>query len=241
MKKFYSILLLITVLGFSLAGCNSPTDNDLEKRVEILESQVAEMEQILIDIEVIKGLNGQNKYYLPEDDSSIFTAVSAEEFEVNPNIDTSIAPSYAIDNGEYVEFKTVMNRLVGKYFDNATVPKAMLGSKIEVSINYTDYTKEELMARTIMMINELVNYDWYIIGGSEIYFVFYGPMDTCYIKLLNQTLRSTFITITPEVIMEGAYEVQLYKFITDKEEVQRLYDKLLIDEQYQGYVLNYTE
>jgi hypothetical protein len=235
MKKLLLIFSLLLVL--SLGACNiAPDDTDLENRVDILETQVNELEQILIDLEVIEGLNKQREYYIPQS-----TGVSAMSYEVlGDELDKSKAPSYVLDvEDNYITFDMVAELLVEKYFgSNANVEDAYIGFIVVIKLSSMDITQEEYMAKLILLLEELSNYDWYIIGSCEVYIQsdFNG---TAYIKVPVQTMRSTFITLTPFTIYNGLYEIQLFGHSFDNELVQQYYDEYVVSELYNGYVLDY--
>ena len=243
MKKLLLVITLLLVLF--MGACESaPQDTELQDRVTVLEGQVDELEQILIDLEFIEGLNGQREYYLPQtNETSMFNfqSVSANEVELlGTELDKSKAPSYVLDiNEEYIAFKDVVQLLVDKYYsDEVTIDTALIGFQIKMVLTVGDVSQEELMAQTILLINELSLYDFYILGGSELYIQFVGSIWS-YIIVPIQTMRSSFITITPEVIYNGIYEVRLFQFDYDSEQVQALYDDYVTNGIYNGYVLDY--
>ena len=249
MKKI--LILLVMLFTITLIGCGeepynyTPDIQDLQNQINEQQTQIDlmqdayselyedydEMYQILEDIGVIEGLNGQRAYYLP-------TALSLEL--LGTELDKDKAPDYVLDiNGDYISFETVADLLVEKYFGNlVTVDEAVVGFQLKMVLSHGDITANEFMARLIFMINELSLYDFYIIGSSEIYIqTVYGG--TSYIKIPMQTLRSDFITLTPEVIYSGTYEIQLFQMAFNKVTVQTLYDDFVLNETFTGYVLDY--
>jgi hypothetical protein len=244
MKKLLLLITLVLVIG--LGACESAPDNtellELENRVVELESKVDELEQILVDIEVIEGLNGQKEYYIPDAKHSIFnvSSVGASDIELlGTELDKASAPSYVLDeNGDYVPFDDVVQKLVTKYYGNVDVEDSYIGFQIKIVLSIGDMSQEEFMAKTIMLINEISQYDFYIIGGSELYIQLHDS-SYGYVKLPIQTMRSSFITITPEVIYNGLYEIQLMQLNYDKAQVQTLYDEYVASGLYDGYVLDY--
>jgi hypothetical protein len=249
MKKLLTVIISL-VLVFSLGACKSASnDTDLEKRVETLEAQVEELEAILVDLEIIEGLNGQREYYLPETNNeySVFNSqtLSASDIELTgEEIDTLNAPSYLLDaDGKYIEFETVMDLLIAKYYGgdvNAT--KALLGGQIQIELDVKNIEMEEYMAKLIMLVEELAHYDFYIIGSSEISILLdRDSLTSGYMIIPIPTMRSTFITFTPEVFYTGSYEIQLYRMTFNKDEVQTLYDGYELEGTYDGFVLDYTE
>ena len=247
MKKLLSILITL-MLVLIIAGCNSPApntviDTTLEDRVTVLEEQVAELEQVLVDIEIIEGLNGQREYYLPKTESTLlnFTSVSAGTIELmGDELDKASAPSYVLDVDEnYIPFYDVMELLVAKYFtDDVSLHTASIGFQIKAVILTENINKEDYVARLILMIDELSNYDFYIIGGSELYIQ--SQIDgMTYITIPVQTLRSSFITMTADVMIEGTYEITSYGLEYDGVQVKALYDGYVTAETFAGYVLDY--
>lgn len=237
MKKLYgSILIAILIV---LVGCQSPTDTDLEKRVDTLEQQVSELESILVDLQVIEGLNGQREYYLPQEQSTMFQGVSAYSVELlNNELDTTLAPTYVLDeNDNYVEFEQLAKLLSIKYYGEDLVTSANMGSVVEIILDKPDLTQEEFVARTALMIVELSEYDFYIIGSSELV-IQTNFNSTSRIILPIQTLRSSFITIDAISIINGIYEIrkQGLTYITD--DVLAYYNDYITNETYNGYVLN---
>jgi len=248
-KLLIGLISLMLVLG--IAGCNSPApDVELENRVtgletqvDLLETQVEELEQILIDLEIIEGLNGQREYYLPRQESTMFnvTSVSAGDVELlGDELDKVSAPSYVLDVDEnYIPFYNVMELLIDKYFnEDVTLHSASIGSQVSAVVLTDDVNINDYFARLFLMIEELSNYDFYIIGGSELYIQSQIEGMT-YIIIPIQTLRSSFITMTADVFIEGTYEISSYRLDYDNETVKRLYEQYVIDETFTGYVLDY--
>ncbi len=235
MKKLLLMFSLLLVL--SLGACNSvPTDTDLENRVDILEQQVSELEQILIDLEIIEGLNGQREYFVPQ-----ATGLSAMAYEVlGAELNTKDAPSYVLnDKSEYIPFYDVVELLVAKYYgDEVQLNTALIGFQVKITLEIGDISLEEFMAQTIMLIDELSHYDFYLISASELYIQLdnnpYG-----YIKIPMQTLRSSFITMTPQLIIEGTYEVILFQLDYDNKLVEQFHTAYKTSKNYDGYVLDY--
>ncbi len=54
-----------------------------------------------------------------------------------------------------------------------------------------------------------------------------------------QTLRSDFVTITPEVIYSGWYEIDVYGMSYIPSMVQSTYDGLVLSELFNGFVLDF--
>lgn len=230
MKKL--LIVLVALFSFTLLGCDNENEIEvLENRVAELESRVDEIETLLTEMEFIEGINGQREYYTP-------TALSIQL--LGEELDKTKAPSYVLDNEEnYINFSQVAQLLVTKYFGTSvTITTAEIGYQVKLMLQNHEITQEEYLTRMILLIDELSNYDFYIIGSSEIYIQanFDG---TSYIKIPIQTLRSSFVTITPEVIYSRLYEVKIYRMTFDIETVQSLYNDFVANETFVGYVLNY--
>lgn len=242
MKK---ILLVLTIASvFMLGACSNAPDKvqELENRIAILEAQMLEVEDILVNIEVIEGLNGQKEYYIPDNSNtaSNFVGVSAQSILLGDELDKSKSPSYVLDeNDEYVNFDKVVELLIEKYFgDKVTIVNSKIGFQIKIVLEPNEISQSEYMARLILMIEELSNYDFYIIGGSELYIqTNFGG--TSWVIIPIQTLRSSFITITPAVVYNGLYEIDIYNHYYNPTTVQTLYDEYVLSGLYVGYALNY--
>jgi len=136
MKKLLTILLTF-ILVIGLGACAPSQDTkELEDRIEILEEQMLEVEDILVNIEVIEGLNGQREYYIPSTSTvSKFVGVSASDVEpLGDALDKTKAPDYVLDiNEEYISFEQVAQLLVDKYFENnVLLTSATIGFQIKL-------------------------------------------------------------------------------------------------------------
>ena len=245
MKKI--ILVLTIMLSVILLGACASSDDttELENRLELLELQVSEIEQILIDLQFIEGLNGEREYYLPDNytiQNTIYQGVSATEYEtLGSELDKSKAPSYVLDiNGDYIPFIDLANMLVDKYYGtNVVINTASIGIQTELVIEPNSLTQDEFIARTILLVEELSNYDFYIIGSSQLVRqTFYEG--TSRITIPIQTLRSSFITMTPEIIINGTYEIRKTGLTYNSENIILLYNEYVASELYSGYVLDFN-
>lgn len=243
MKK-YLITLAVIVLAFVVVGVNQIS---LNNKVNDLEQQVYDLNEELDGLQYIEGLNGQREYY-----STTALAYEPILYSIGETIDTSIAPSYVLDDsGNYVTFEDLALLLTDKYFPEKDFlfVSAEIGSQVSIKYGVT-YTMsvEEYMARVIFLIEELSNYDFYIIGSSEltINILFEGGANSC-LKVPVQTLRSSFITLTPECYYNQWYEILFYGIgngldVTfDTELTATYYNDFDTSGVFDGYVLNYTE
>ena len=243
MKKLIILLFTITSV-MVLVGCESTPDTDLEDRVTVLETQVDELEEILINLEVIEGLNGQREYYIPnsnDDEESLYQGVSAVEYEtLGTELDKANSPSYVLDiNEEYIPFIDVANLLVDKYYGaNVTVNSATIGATTEIILDSVPFTQEEYIARTVLLVEELSNYDFYIISSSQLVIqTQFGS--TARITIPIATLRSSFITMNADIIINGTYEIRKTGLNYDSVLVKDLYNQYVASETYINYVLDF--
>jgi len=257
MKKI--LALFIVIFSFTLVSCNevAVTEQDYSADIELLQEQLSvlesklelldsgyeqlyanydEMQKLLVEIGVIEGLNGQNAYYLP-------TALSFEL--LGTELEKDKAPSYVLDeNEDYVPFADVAQLLVDKYFSGIlTVGSTDLRDVVYIYIEDFDnviMSQNEYLARSILMLEELGNYDFYIIGSTGIQLsTSFEYIGTASIKIPMQSLRSEFITLTPEVIYTGAYEVSITQMTYNIALVQAYYDGYVLNETFSGYVLDF--
>ena len=240
MKKL--LVVILALFSFALVGCgnesalqNETAIAELQDDIDALEIKVEQLQNQLDNLQYIEGMNGQREYYIP-------TALSLEL--LGEELDKSKAPSYVLDeNEDYIPFDDVAEKLMNKYFeDKVTLYDAKVGMQVLIYLlpieGEDGIEEDEFMARAILMIEELSNYDFYIIGSSQLQIqtVFSG---TSWIIIPIQTLRSSFVTITPEVIYQSLYEVDVYHITYDQVAVQNYYDAFVASGEYDGYVLNY--
>ena len=215
--------------------------SNVSNAITVLESDVFnnaelidELEQVLISIEVIEGLNGQKVYYIP-DQATLVTLGAYTQSQ----IDAEKAPSYVLDEeGLYIEFEEVVNKLLDKYFVDYDLFMAELGSELIIQF-FTDYTEEEFVARSVLMIEELSHYDFYIIGSSQL-MIYTNYEGTSWLKVPMQTMRSTFITMTSDVFIDGLYEIDYFNLGFDEALTKSLYEQYVADKTFDGYVLDYN-
>lgn len=221
----------IDVLISTISNAITVLENDVFSNADLID----ELEQVLISIEVIEGLNGQKVYYVPEQNAIVTLSALS-----NDKIDKSKAPSYIMDeNDEYIDFEEVVNKLATKYYgENANVIEASLSFQAKINID-TTLDKHTFIARTILFIQELSDYEFYIIGSSQLYIQTNTFGATSYITVPIQTLRSSFITMDKDVFANGWYEVNYHNLVYDVATVEALLLQYNLDGTYIGYVLDY--
>jgi len=207
MKKLLVILTILSVLVLGACSPNAEPYDDTKVTEDIinLELQYQEMLDYLETLGVIDGLNGQSEIFIkPDYTLNYLSAVTMIDSEKN-YMDKSKAPEYLFDeNGDFVDANELGALLKMKYY-GTTVHEDdwyVVGFqyKMRIRINNDDFTPAQFMARTILMVEELRNYDFYIIGSSEVYLMLSYNGAWVHIKIPVQTMRSDFITITPTVI-----------------------------------------
>lgn len=217
--------------------------SDIEDRLDELDLTILQLEEILVNIEVIEGLNGQKEYYIPNDILLTPQTMSANVMGIEvlgDELNKDKAPSYVLDaNGNYLQYQTVVHRLLNKYYGAYTLYDAKLGFQVGFSIDVT-LSKEEFVARSILLIEEISNYDFYIISSSQLYIQVNCFGGTSAIIIPIATLRSSFITLNAEVMIAGLYEITYFNLYFDNTLVQELYDGYVLSGAYDGYVLDFN-
>lgn len=245
MKK---LLLLVStlVLIIGLGACNSAPDTiDYVTRDE-MELEINQLWAILEDIGVIEGLNGQREYYIQDNKvptGVLFTKVSAFEIEtLGIELDKTKAPSYILDlDGNYVPFEDLAQLLLQKYYGvglGQGFARINFQARIQTDIT-SELTIDEFVARTILMFEEIRQYDWYIIGSSEFYMYLTFNGATVEVSIPIQTMRADWLTMTPEVIYNSWYEISIKHISYNNTQVQAFYDEYVTNGTFNGYVLDY--
>ena len=243
--------ILILILGFimvlSLASC-VPTQglNEYRSDLEDLEIRVAEMEYILDNLGILTGLNGQQSYYIvpqEEQTASIFQNVSAME-EMVSDLDKSKLPPYLFDlEGNPVSFNDVGELLLAKYYgSNAydeTYYRVGFQTKIRMTITDENMTIDQFMARTILMVEELGLYQYWLLGGSELYLQITFNDTNFEIFIYMPSLLSEAFNLTPSDYYNQYWEIETKNLIFDLEQTQIYYDEFILNETFIGYVLDY--
>jgi hypothetical protein len=257
MKKLLLLLLTLSLVVMLGACQQDTTEYATLTELEQLELDLLALEERFNNLVVVTGLNGITEYYENESTNELNTALitlSTDIIEVKGTLDKTKAPSYIVDEfEEYVSFEQLAKLLKAKYFGDATAVSGANGvEKFEVGqqayIRYMfgmDTSYEELIARLILLTEELRLYQFYILSCPELYihvYLFQNGVDTQFkLTIPLVTLTSDFITITPDGVYDGDYEIRLEAPSYNKALVQQYYDEFVTNETFAGYVLDYKE
>lgn len=241
MKKLYGIVLLLTVLSISLVGCKSPTElNTGLTEKEILESVEKYCKTDIISQELVCDTSEVK-------DTRVLAVLSAYE-------DTTQYPSYMLDyEGNYVSMLDLGELLKMKYFELGVNQYDIFSKRngstfIRISnVIMTDYNENDLFVKLFLMMEELSNYNYYILNNDvTIMFVWYdtaGIQRSIELTTSSENLLSDTLYITPDGFFTGYLEMSYdsLNVTISQLEVNSIYETYKTDSTYSGYVLNYTE
>lgn len=258
MKKV--LILLVMIFTFALVGCDEATqapieattaydymqdidnlETDLQTQIDDLELQIELLQARIDSIVAIEGLNGNTVYY-----EKALQELTEELTEVTRTFDKDKAPAYIIDDkGDYVDFESVVKSLKAKYFGGSTGRDNYRTSSGQITltmfISSTDI--EMTIAEAILFIEELQNYQYYIISYTRITLDLqvedgtYTEAVTISIPLA--TLLNDMFTVNNDSIMNSLYEIDFsVSKLYDKDKVKTYYDGFAMTKEYDGYVLN---
>lgn len=217
MRKLLAIMLLLIIVGLG-----------------IFFAQPAEQEE---ESKYFIGLNGiPYPYTVKEEESN--GVLAAEDLDKNKY------PSYALDlDDNPVAFKTVGELLKAKYYDSALEPsdyfKVGFQTKMRMTINDGTMTIDDFMARTMLLLDELELYQYYLIGGSELYLQITLNNVRFEIFVYMPNLLSEAFTLTLNDYYYEIWEIETTNLTFNLSQSQIFYDDFVLNETYLGYVLNY--
>lgn len=205
-------------------------ENDIFANAELID----EIEEILISIEVIDGLNGQKVYYIPNGTKIQFLSSVNES-----KIDTEKAPSYILDsNGNYLDYETAIHILCTKYYSSFSLNRTFILGRVGYDVD-TDLIIEDFVARTILLIEELQNYDFWLIGASYLYIQTNSYGTNSVIQIYMPSLRSSFIEWDASLFINEEYEVSFINLVFDRNQTQILYQQYVDEKIFEGFKLDY--
>lgn len=259
MKKL--LIAVMMLLTFSLIACESAVEpvtedfvlqEDFDRAIDQLELENAYLHEIIDSMNSAMEANGMiisYEAFLNDNDL-------ADSEIMGANFDTDLAPSYMQDeNGDYISFNDLAIKLKAKYFgdvdansysgasDNyAMIPYATM------TFTFTDYdiTIDEVIARLILLIEELACYDYYALSSNGIILnILYS--DGAYSHTVNFSIPKIVVTngiftLNYNSIIGNEFE----SYITAQETIDRIaietyYNDFVLNGTYDGYVLNYVE
>ena len=223
MKKLLSIILVLTIVGMGVFFA-LPTGNEEE------------------ETEVLIGLNGiPYPYTVIDNDEESNQGVKAAE-----DLDKNKLPTYLLDlDDNPISFYTVGSLLKAKYYGSEVNPqdfyKVGFQTKMRMTINDSSMTINEFMAKTVLLIKELSLYQYWLIGGSELYLQITFNNINFEIFVYMPNLLSDAFTLTPTDYYYGYWEIEVRGLEDGFNLVQTqvYYDGYVLNETFIGYVLNY--
>jgi|LGVF01.2.fsa_nt_gb hypothetical protein len=259
MKKILLVILTLTIV-FGLGACDSaPTEEYATKsELQLLEEEIQALQERIDNLVVVKGLNGQVSIYenqtLKDELDLKLVTLSLEMMVVKDTFDKAKdAPDYIKDEfGGYVSFEDLGMLLKQKYFNTLSITTSdifEIGSQayIQIWLGDTNLTNDDILARTILLIEEVRNYDFYVLSCNEleVYIMFTndnGNDSRISVNIPLVVIINNYFEITPNGILDGDYEMELWTFNANVIElnVQTLYDDYKTNLTYDGFVLNYT-
>lgn len=251
MKKI--LILLVMLFTLSLVGCNEQTtydytpdiqnvETDLQAQINDLELQIELLQQRIDSIVAVEGLNGNVVYY-----EKALQELSEELNEAISTFDNTKAPTYIVDeNGDYVDFETVVRDLLNKYMVTATYRTLNLrtnSGQITIQYLFTDPDIEMVIAQTLLLIEEMRLYEYYIISYTKLTFEFLVSDGThttnLTIVLPLATMLNDMFTVNIDSIMGSLYEIDFsVSKVYDKAKVVQYYNDYKTAKSYDGYILN---
>ena len=258
MKKlllFLVTLTLVLALGACKSASSDTNDYALKSDVELLEDDIQALQERIDNLVVVNGINGTVSVY--ENQKNIDTLNNAlivlssdltmltkkDTFDKDKN-----APDYIKDEvGGYVSFYELGRKLQSKYFNEVGVSQYDIydmGSKAYLQFELTgQYEANDLFARIVLMIDEIRNYDFYVMSSNELEIYIMWENYRMSVNIPNTVILNSFFEITLDGIYSGDYEMELWTHNTGvtNSTAQTFYDDYVTNETYSGFVLNYIK
>ena len=226
-------------------------DEDLQALIDELDLDIQALIERLDNLIITTGLNGQTSVY--ENPISDGQLLLAAVIQLKDTFDKTKAPAYLLDdNEEYVSQEALGILLKEKYFNDITIgiggndiDRYSMGSKaLFLYLFESEMSNEEVLARTVLMIEELRLYEFYMLSCPELVIDIHRM--TNYDNHISITIPlvvviNDFFEITLDGIYDNDYEMRLetYGMEIDYEIAQQYYDDFVTAETFSGYVLNY--
>lgn len=244
------------------------SDIALQADIDSLELAILEVTTRIDNLVVTTGINGITSVYENPTDQSAISQTPMEMLiasveMLKDTLDKTKCPAYMLDEfDEYISYEQMMRRLNDKYFDLELqyLTEFDVGLRAYARFQFTatersyldefdiqyqvEITNEEMIARTILMIEELRLYAAYIISYPELYIEVFRDdgigIQQFYISIPVATSLADYVTITPDGIYDSDYEMELFIYGDyDTVLIQQYYDEFKASGIFDGYVLNY--
>lgn len=250
-EEVYTALEDITYqLNSFIIEYNEFDDTALQADIEALNLALAELTERLDNITVVTGLNGQISIF--EKTGTEIQMLQEIIVELKDTFDKSKAPDYIIDEfGEFVTQQEVGRLLKEKYYNDTTLGTVgiaedwfSVGSIARYQFAFdTEFTTEEILARTVLLIQELQQYTFYNISSSEmtisVYYSQDGNTNALHITIPLVTAINGFFEINLDGILSEDYMMVIDIGVVNQTEAQALYDEFILLETFSGFVLDY--
>ena len=244
----------IQTMQINLATLYNFDDTELVNGLEDLNDDILALQERLDNIIVVEGLNGNKQVY--ENTKTILHTMSNSIIKLQDSFNTSMsAPQYMIDEstGDYISMSELGYLLKEKYFgDNTIHPEELftMNGNAYFRIMFDNAMEdEEVFARTILLIDELRNYQAYVLSCPGLIISVYkfidGTPTQFDIKIPLTVLINDYFELTPQVILDEQFETTTKYdsiYFTDliEEDVITYYNTLKASGQFDDYVLNFN-
>ena len=263
MKKV--LVLLVMLFTISLVACDNDTttvlttneyevlqnevnslESEIQAQIDALELQIALLQERIDNLVSVEGLNGQTIWY-----ESQIQMLSETIDTLESSFDDTKAPSYMVDeNGDYIELEDLAYMLKEKYYNKYRHGSDVfkMGDQLYLRYHFTsDMTQDEVFARTVLLIEEMQNYEFYVLSCTELVIHIYNYDDNSedhqikiYIPLT--VLINDMFDLTLESIYNEQYEATVElspNTILDYETTLTFYDSFVDSGVFSGYVLDF--
>ena len=220
-------------------------EQELQEQINSLELQIEMLEEMLDNIIAIEGLNGQTVYYYQDQ----ITTLSDTVMLLKDTLDKTKVPSYMVDpdTQEYVSLNELAQRLKLKYYgaEEHRDDKTEMGTRTDIKYYFvSNMPLYEVFARTVLLIEEIRNYDFYIIGSTELLIRVYvydelGFPKQLQIQIPMQVMLNDAFTINLDGIYSQDYEMRLTGDGFTQSLAQQTYDEFILNGTFDGYVLDF--
>lgn len=199
MKKLLSIAIAL-LLVFSIGACNS----------------VPDVEQDLTYENCVVGLNGRISCWEVEEDDVSFSLL--QQVNAKDEFDKDSYPDYMNDElGNYVTLNSIGDLFKAKYFDGELPHEYddhfVLGYTQFKFIMYDKaYSPDDIFSRIVLMLNELANYEYYILSSTHVVINVYwtdihNEAHRIIISTMSGNLLGDGIILTCDSIYDGLFEM----------------------------------
>lgn len=215
-------------------------DEDLQAQIAALDLAVTALIERFDNLVITTGLNGQQDFY--ENEGLYMTIAEYQTLAKESDyLDLSKFPNYIWDiNGDYISIDNLGKLLVAKYF-NGLNANATTGFqyKFTFTLNDSEMTNEEFIARLSLLIIELSYYDYYTIDSSQLYFYLYVNGQTVQLSSRMSLLVTDKYTLAPAIFFNQLLDVDISGIDYDSVIVQQYCDDYATNLTFDGFVLDY--